>query len=74
MPIEACGYRNVYAELRAAAPAVSLESVAARDPDVIVVLAADARKRAGLGRTSGVRCRQLRAVKHGRAVASSMRA
>jgi len=39
--IEACGYRNVYAELRAAAPAVSLESVAARDPAVIVALATD---------------------------------
>jgi iron complex transport system substrate-binding protein len=39
--IEACGYRNVYAELSAAAPAVSLESVAARDPDVIVALASD---------------------------------
>ena len=41
--IEACGYRNVYAELRDAAPAVSLESIAARDPDVILALAADAR-------------------------------
>jgi iron complex transport system substrate-binding protein len=40
--IEACGYSNVYAELRDAAPAVSLESIAARDPDVILVLAADA--------------------------------
>jgi vitamin B12 transport system substrate-binding protein len=32
----------VYAELRDAAPAVSLESIAARDPDVILVLASDA--------------------------------
>ncbi len=39
---EACGYTNVYAELRDAAPAVSLESIAARDPDAILVLAADA--------------------------------
>lgn len=39
--IEACGYRNAYAELRAAAPAVSLESIAARDPDVILALADD---------------------------------
>ncbi|HEV7432030.1 MAG TPA: helical backbone metal receptor [Steroidobacteraceae bacterium] len=38
---EACGYSNVYAELRDAAPAVSLESIAARDPDVILVLASD---------------------------------
>ena len=41
--IEACGYRNLYGELRDAAPAVSLESIAARDPDVIVALAADER-------------------------------
>ncbi|MBS0388928.1 MAG: ABC transporter substrate-binding protein, partial [Proteobacteria bacterium] len=41
--IEACGYRNVYAELSAAAPAVSLESVAARDPEVIVAVAGDER-------------------------------
>jgi len=40
---EACGYSNVYAELRDAAPAVSLESIAARDPDVILALATDAR-------------------------------
>ena len=40
--IEACGYRNVYAELRNAAPAVSLESIAARDPDLILALATDA--------------------------------
>jgi iron complex transport system substrate-binding protein len=39
---EACGYTNVYAELRDAAPAVSLESIAARDPDVILALATDA--------------------------------
>jgi iron complex transport system substrate-binding protein len=41
--VEACGYRNLYAELRDAAPAVSLESIAARDPDVIVALSADER-------------------------------
>ena len=41
--LEACGYRNLYGELRDAAPAVSLESIAARDPDVIVALAADER-------------------------------
>ncbi len=39
---EACGYSNVYGELHDAAPAVSLESIAARDPEVILVLAADA--------------------------------
>jgi iron complex transport system substrate-binding protein len=41
--VEACGYRNLYGELRDAAPAVSLESIAARDPEVIVALAADKR-------------------------------
>ncbi len=40
---EACGYRNVYAELHDAAPAVSLESIVARDPDVILALASDER-------------------------------
>jgi ABC-type Fe3+-hydroxamate transport system substrate-binding protein len=39
--VEACGYRNLYAELRDAAPAVSLESIAARDPEVILALAVD---------------------------------
>ena len=39
--VEICGYRNVYAELHDAAPAVSLESIAARDPDVILALATD---------------------------------
>jgi iron complex transport system substrate-binding protein len=38
---EACGFRNLYAELRDAAPAVSLESIVARDPDVILALASD---------------------------------
>ena len=41
--IEACGYQNLYGELRDAAPAVSLESIAARDPDAIVALSADER-------------------------------
>jgi iron complex transport system substrate-binding protein len=41
--IEACGYRNVFAELHTAAPAVALEAIAARDPDAILALAADAR-------------------------------
>jgi iron complex transport system substrate-binding protein len=41
--VEACGYRNLYGELRDAAPAVSLESIAARDPEAIVALAADQR-------------------------------
>ena len=66
--MEACGYRNVYAELNAAAPAVSLESVAARDPDVIVVLASDEHSaRDWLNQWRALP--QLKAVKHGRLVA-----
>ena len=63
--IEACGYSNVYAELHDAAPAVSLESIAARDPDVILALAADAHTaQEWLGRWRALP--QLRAVRHGR--------
>jgi iron complex transport system substrate-binding protein len=36
-----CGFHNIYGELHDAAPAVSLESIAARDPEVILALAAD---------------------------------
>ena len=39
--IEACGFRNAFGELQAAAPAVSLEAIASRDPDVILMLPAD---------------------------------
>jgi iron complex transport system substrate-binding protein len=40
--IEVCGYRNLFGDLSDAAPAVALEAVAARDPDAILALAADA--------------------------------
>jgi iron complex transport system substrate-binding protein len=40
--IEACGYRNAFDDLSAPGPAVSVESVLARDPDVILALAPDA--------------------------------
>jgi len=36
-----CGYRNLYAELPDAGPAVAVESVLARNPDVILSLAGD---------------------------------
>jgi len=63
--IEACGYRNIYGELRAAAPAVSLESIAARDPDVILALATDeAVARAWLEQWRALPA--LRAVRQGR--------
>jgi len=63
--IESCGYQNLYAELRAAAPAVSLESVAARDPDVIVAVASDERSaQAWLDQWRALP--KLSAVTHGR--------
>ena len=40
--VEACGYRNLFADLADAAPAVALEAIASRDPEVILALAADA--------------------------------
>lgn len=36
-----CGYRNLYGDLAAASPAVTVESVLARAPEVILALAAD---------------------------------
>jgi iron complex transport system substrate-binding protein len=39
--VSLCGYDNIYRELHDAAPAVSLESIAARDPEVILAVAAD---------------------------------
>ncbi len=38
-----CGYRNVFGELGASAPAVSLESVLARDPDLILAIGSSGR-------------------------------
>jgi iron complex transport system substrate-binding protein len=38
---EACGYRNVFADLPDAAPAVTLEAIAARDPEAILAIAED---------------------------------
>ncbi len=40
--IEACGYRNAFGDLSAPGPAVSVESVLVRNPDVILALAPDA--------------------------------
>jgi iron complex transport system substrate-binding protein len=36
-----CGYRNIYADLPEAAPAISLESVLERNPDVILAVGPD---------------------------------
>jgi iron complex transport system substrate-binding protein len=40
--IHACGYRSLYEDLTDPGPAVTLESVLARDPQVILALAPDA--------------------------------
>ena len=40
--VEVCGYRNLFADLPDAAPAVALEAIASRDPQVILALAVDA--------------------------------
>jgi iron complex transport system substrate-binding protein len=39
-----CGYRNAYADLKDAAPAVTVESVLARNPNVIIAVAPDAKQ------------------------------
>ena len=39
-----CGYRNAYADLKDAAPAVTIESVLARNPAVIIAVAPDAKQ------------------------------
>ncbi len=45
--IAACGYRNAYADLPDAGPAVSIESVLERNPDVILALGSDTASAAG---------------------------
>jgi iron complex transport system substrate-binding protein len=45
-----CGYRNLYADLTDPGPAVGVESVLARNPDVIVALAGDPQSAASWAR------------------------
>ncbi len=62
--VEVCGYRNLFADLADAAPAVALEAIASRDPEVILALAADASSaRAWLKRWQALPA--LRAVRTG---------
>jgi len=62
--VEVCGYRNLFGDLRDAAPAVALEAIASRDPDAILALAADdASAREWLQRWRALP--SLRAVRHG---------
>jgi iron complex transport system substrate-binding protein len=48
--LQACGYRNVFADLTGPAPAVGIESVIARDPDFILAIGEPASARAWLTR------------------------
>ena len=66
--IQACGYRKSYADLADPAPAVTLESVLARDPQIILALASD--ERSGRDWVAGWRAfPSMRAVRSGRVLA-----
>ncbi len=66
--INACGYRNVYEDLADPGPAVTLESVLARDPDIILALAPD--ERSGRDWVADWRAYpSMRAVRSGRVLA-----
>ena len=65
--VHACGYRSVYEDLADPGPAVTLESVLARDPQIILALAPDAN--AGRDWVAGWRAYpSLQAVRNGRVV------
>jgi iron complex transport system substrate-binding protein len=65
--IHACGYRNVYEDLADPGPAVTLESVLARDPQIILALPPNAS--AGRDWVTGWRAYpSMRAVRSGRVV------
>jgi iron complex transport system substrate-binding protein len=65
--VHACGYRSVYQDLADPGPAVTLESVLARDPQIILALAPDAN--AGRDWVAGWRAYpSLQAVRNGRVV------
>lgn len=65
--VHACGYRSVYEDLADPGPAVTLESVLARDPQIILALAPDAA--AGRDWVAGWHVYpSLRAVRTGRVV------
>jgi ABC-type Fe3+-hydroxamate transport system substrate-binding protein len=48
--VATCGYRNLYADLPDPGPAVAVESVLARNPDVILALAGDPQSAASWAR------------------------
>jgi iron complex transport system substrate-binding protein len=64
--LAAAGARNAFADIAAPSGTVSLEAIARRDPDVVLVLAADTARRHDLARRPGWRA--VRAVRDGRIV------
>jgi len=65
--LRVCGARNVFGDLRQAAPAISVEAVIARDPDIIIAAAPPGKGAAWLA--SWRRFSILRAVRNGRLIA-----
>jgi iron complex transport system substrate-binding protein len=68
--LASCGYRNLYGDLSVASPAVTLESVLARAPEVILALAPDDAA-AAEWLAQWRRFRAIPAVAHGRLVGFS---
>jgi iron complex transport system substrate-binding protein len=66
--VHACGYRSIYEDLADPGPAVTLESVLARDPDIILALSPD--EKSGLDWVAGWRAYpSMRAERSGRVLA-----
>ena len=65
--LRVCGARNVFDDLQQAAPAVSVEAVIARNPDIIIAAAPPGKGAAWLA--SWRRFPMLRAVRNGRLIA-----
>lgn len=65
--LRVCGARNVFDDLRQAAPAISVEAVIARNPDIIIAAAPPGKGAAWLA--SWRRFPMLRAVRNGRLIA-----
>ncbi|MGH8298904.1 MAG: cobalamin-binding protein [Steroidobacteraceae bacterium] len=64
--LRVCGVRNVFGELRGAAPAISVEAVIGRNPDIIIAAAPPGKGAAWLA--SWRRFPMLRAVRTGRLI------
>lgn len=65
--LRVCGARNVFGDLQQAAPAVSVEAVIARNPDIIIAAAPPGKGTEWLA--SWRRFPMLRAVHNGRLIA-----